>query len=504
MTPDDVPFALDGAPAEAVAPVPSDVGRIGRAGLWSVLAYATASLSTFVTSIIVARALGDELFGRYGLWVYLQRLIPTLLVFGAPRAITVVVAELVGGGREGEARAVLRSTARLHAALIPAAAIIAGVVATVAEGSALLGLAVGLGVAVTGAMLDLESVLSALSRFRDLAVAAAIGAVAQLALAFAGLALGFGWPAFVTLYVAASAVAIAAQLTRAHRAVRPFPRVDLTAVVKKRYTELVWIIGFAVIANEVLWGPIELLFLRTLRPAEDLGQYSAALRLASLPALLPLMFARVLVPEFSRLKGAGDDASMQRAFPEVCTMLLAVAAPVALGGAALAEPLLTTLFGAAYLPAAGATVVLFCGSAINALVGPASTAVMIGPRPRLLIEVGVVTGILLLVGDALLVPALGPLGAAIANVSVQAISVVAGLWFAWTRMGLRYPIGKGLVIIAMAAAAALAARVVAARFDADPIALGAGIATGGAVYLGLMMATGTVDLRRIVGNLRSG
>lgn len=476
------------------------LGRIARAGLWSVLAHGFGAGSVFLVSIVIGRALGPAELGRYSYYMWILRIAPVLIGIGIPTAITRLVSEKDGAGQLGQARSLFLLVRRFHLVLIliPTAVLVA--LAGVGQ-VAWLGLLLCLGIAVGLLALDHEALLAGLRRFRDLSLLAGLMGILQVTAAVVGLAAGADWQGFLLLFVVAAGIGLAAMAGVSQRWIRAGEPEPLPSPERKRFVRFAWAVALAATAEAFLWGRPELIFLERYRPDADLGFYTTALRLSSLASMIPLVASRSLLPEFSNQLGAGRTAELQQTFRNVCRLLMVVSAPLALGGLAVAGGLVTSFYGPQFAPAATATAILLVGSLVNALAGPSAAAVFTGPRPRLVAEVGIVAVALNAALDVIFIPRYGAVGAAIINVTVQALSVTVGMAYSWVKLGLRYPVVEGLRVLALAAMAAGVAYLVTVAVPGT-WGVAAAVAAGALTYSGLLITTGTlrlVELKRMVG-----
>lgn len=486
-------------PSGSLASGDASMSRIARSGLWAVLAHIFAAGSILAVSVIIGRSLGPSELGQYTFYMWILRVVPTVIALGVPIALTRFVAQKEGSAALGEAATLFRWVRRGHSLLmvVPAFAL-AGVVALaeLALGVAvilLLGITVGL------FALDYEALLAGLRRFRDLSIVSAILGLFQVGAALAGLALGFGWQGFLMLYVAAAAVGLLIMGGVGHRWVRSVTAEPLPSEDRKRFIRFSWAVALAVTTEAFLWGRPELIFLKLYRSDSDLGLYSTALRIASLASMIPLVAARTLLPEFSYQQAAGTPEHLQKTFRDVCRLLMVATAPMALGGLAVASGLVTTIYGPEFAAAGTAAGILLAGSLVNALAGPSAAAVFVGPRPRLVAEVGIAAVVLNALLDMLFIGRYGPEGAAAINVLVQSISVLIGMGYAWLRLDLRYPILDALRAVTLAGIAALVAYFVQRSVDGIS-GVGLAVVAGGVTYGVLVVKTGTIridELRRL-------
>lgn len=473
------------------------VGRMARGGLWSVVAYAGEGGSLFAVSIILARSLGPVNFGSYSFYLWLFRMLPTLLALGVPAALARMVPEALGAGEGATAKGFVRLALRFHAAALFVPVAIAAAVLVASSDALLAGLLVA-GTAASLVVLDLEAVLTGLRDFRLLAAFAGASGALQVAAAVCGNLLDVGWEGYLTLLVGAGLAGLAGISVVCRARLRHLPPPALAPGDRRRFVHFASVTSFTILIDAVLWGRPELLFLKWMATDREVGFYSAALRVAGLVSVLPLIAARSLVPEFSRLRGAGDDSGLASAYPRICALLALVAAPLGAVGAALAPAAIATIYGADFGPAGSATAVLVAGAFVNGIAGATSAAVLTGPRPRLVAELGAVAMVVNLVLDVVLIPPFGAVGAAVATVAVQAASVCVGIVYGWRALGLRYPVATVARIAAVAAGGAVVAWAAGGPGLAGMVRGGA---AGGATYLAvglLSRAIEPADLRVVV------
>lgn len=466
------------------------VARVVRGGLWSLAAYAGEGGSLFAVSVILGRSLGPASFGRYSFFLWLFRMLPTLLALGVPVALAKMVPEALGAGDGSLARGYVRLAARFHAVLLVVPLGIAATVAVTSGNLLLAGLLV-LGTAASLAVLDIEAVLTGLRDFRLLSVFAFASGGLQVGAAVAGWATGASWEGFLVLLVGAGLIGLAGLSAVCRARLRHLPPPALEPDDRRRFVRFAAVTTATIAVDAVLWGRPELLFLKWTSTDGEVGYYSAALRIAGLVSVLPLIASRAMIPEFSRLRGADDTAGLKAAYPEVCRLLAVVAAPLAAIGATLAPAAVALVYGSEFGPAGTATAILVAGTFANGIAGATSAAVLTGPRPRLAAELGAVAVVANLALDAVLVPAFGAIGAAAATVGIQASSVLVGIVYSWRWLGLPYPVAEVSRTCAVAAAAAAVAGLVAR--GEGPAALMAGGAFGALAYLVLGLLAGAVD-----------
>lgn len=480
-----------------------DLDRMARGGLWSVLAHLSTAGAVFLTSVLIGRAVGPAELGRYSFFVWIVRLVPTIVAFGVPTALTRMVSEKEGEGAPHLAAALFRTALRLHLVLVPVPAIATGVLIWKSESDVALGLVIAGGLAVGLLALDYEALLNGLRRFKALSAAAIATAGAQLVTTAFGVVLGFSWEGYVISYVAATTVGLVAYWALARRAASGIDAPPLPVDERKRFFAYARVVAVVVVLDAFVWGRPELWFLERFSTDAQLGFYSAALRLASLPTVLPLVAGRVLMPEFSWLQAAGRKDDVAALFPRICILLMVATAPVAVGGAVLAGPLMSFVYGGEFDDAALATSILFAGSIVNAMAPAVSAAVLTGPRPRFVAEVGGGALVVNLVLAAVLIPDRGAEGAAIATTIVQLGLIPVAAYYVQTRLGLRYPwVAVGKVLAMAFVASALAA--LAQDALGGVVGLAAAAVVGAVSYGALILAGRVVEISELQRFVRRG
>ena len=460
--------------------VDTTIRQLARSGAWSMVAYAAIAGSTFVVSIMLGRALGPDTFGRYSFYLWFLRTLPVFAAIGFPEALAKLVPERVGAGATGRARGLVRLAVVAHLSVGVMAVVTAALMVSFGGFGTLL-LTVVFGVAVAVLLNDCESALTALNRFRALGIQAVVFGLLQIAAVAWGIAQDLDWSGLVSLFIALATVNMVVLAITCRLAIRRMPRERLPRDDAKAFGRFAVLCASTVVIDGVLWGRPELLFLNHFANDHAIGLYSVALRVASLSAVLPLVAGRPLLPAFSRLRGAEEHDHLAEVFPRICGLLALIAAPLAIIGAVLAQPIIEVVYGSAYAGAATATGILLVGSIVGALTGPATAAMLTGPRPRLIAEIGVAAVVVNLTLDLLLIPPFGIAGAAIANVAVQVAWVAVGITYAHRRLGLHYPLGLLARGLAFAGLAAVAAAAVVHHVSGVPGILCAGL-VGVSVY----------------------
>jgi lipopolysaccharide exporter len=254
------------------------------------------------------------------------------------------------------------------------------------------------------------------------------------------------------------------------------------------YSVWLWLGG---IVNTLNWKSDQLLIGGSLGPA-DLGYYTMGDNLAAMPtreATAPLV--QTLFPVFARLRS--DPPKLRRAYCSTQTFLSAVALPIAIGCALIAEPLVSLTMGEKWLPAVPVIQVLSCVYGLQTLSTAVQPLAMAQGRTRrlfgrdflnLIIRLPTVIIGLLLGGITGIIYARAITGTVAILINMGLVSEIIGTpVMAQLAVNLR----SLLSVAVMAFAVFAAERVIGTRGTSAQMAgaILSLIALGGAVYLGV-------------------
>jgi O-antigen/teichoic acid export membrane protein len=163
----------------------------------------------------------------------------------------------------------------------------------------------------------------------------------------------------------------------------------------------------------------DLLFLRYVKGERDAGYYAAAYALISFAANVIVAYAHSVLPVISRADSS--DADRQSVYGGSMILAFAVALPVGVGGALVAEPLVDLVFGTGFTPAAAAMSWLLLTIPIAALREMAVMGLLAKSGERALVRVNLYTVVANLVLNVALVPSFGLVGAAWATLITEVV-----------------------------------------------------------------------------------
>jgi O-antigen/teichoic acid export membrane protein len=427
--------------------------RLVTGGIWVVLGKVVTAGSTVLVAALLTRLLPQDAVGVYFIADRLIWLTAMLALLGLNTAVVRLVAEALGQGRPGRARAAIRVVYRYGSAGV------AGTAGFLAFGggawlalrvwdSPLLAAVIG-AVAVWAAVHSLQILTSETFRgFQDLRLATVFGGVITGGLGVVVLALVWWLELQITLLqvvaliAAAGALSLLLALTLLARRVRSLgPAEPLASSEVLRISIPLWInalMAYVMTQSDVL-------ILGMFRGDDEVAIYGAAARLVSL-VLMTLMLVNLVVPPFiSELYAKGQKARLERMLRLTATMA-GLPALLVLGVYVLAgRPLLELVYPEAYGQGALVLALLSVGKLIRVATGSGSLTLIMTGYQNQLMRITLVCALLTVGSAVLLVQRFGGVGVAgsvAAGVIVQSVSV----WLAakhytgmWTHVALPRP-----------------------------------------------------------------
>lgn len=167
---------------------------------------------------------------------------------------------------------------------------------------------------------------------------------------------------------------------------------------------------------------------------DEVGQFSAASRLAILIMFILLAFNSVTPARFARLHAEGDAVGISRLARNTSTMMTLVALPLAIGMMLFGHHLLG-IMGADFVPAAPALAILAGGQLVNVATGSVSYILIMTGHETQLRRAGTLGFIVNAVGCCILVPLWGVIGAAIAAALAISTENLSATYLAYREAG---------------------------------------------------------------------
>ena len=195
-----------------------------------------------------------------------------------------------------------------------------------------------------------------------------------------------------------------------------------------------------------------------LKGAAANGTYSAAYRFLDVLQFIPVTLSALLLPLASRLAADGRRrAALHATVQMALKLMLAVAAPIAIGGIVFARPIVALIYGAGFAPAAGLLAVLLLAFPLICLgyiFGGLAIVLRMTRQYLVVTAVGAVGNV---AANLVLIPRFG--GAAAAWTTVVTELVVNGTMgvLVLRRLGIRPPFGPWARILVASGAASFIA-----------------------------------------------
>ncbi|WP_422040336.1 lipopolysaccharide biosynthesis protein [Roseibium sp.] len=223
----------------------------------------------------------------------------------------------------------------------------------------------------------------------------------------------------------------------------------------------------------------------------QVGYYAIGLTMSGMVAQFAIFSLAFVIPQFGVLHDQKDDRAIRAAFEGTIRWLGIVIAPIAIGGASIAPELIPLVFGEDFRPAVWPAVILLGFSIAQALSSVISRAILAKDRSadelRMTIAWCAITTVALL----LIVPAFGPIGAAIARAAASVLLLLILGIYCRRVLQLKIPVFALLKCICAALLCAGTATLVLSRFDGIAGLLVA-VSAAAVVYLGALAAFRTV------------
>lgn len=274
-----------------------------------------------------------------------------------------------------------------------------------------------------------------------------------------------------------AAILIAVALSRAGIELRPRLDRDILRSIFRSARPLILTSVLAMIIYNS-----DVLLLRAIRDTSEVGLYLAAYTLINFLGVLGITATVSLIPSLSRLHGDRDRgaALLQTGMARV----VALGAPLAVGGSLLAGPLIDVVFGEAFAASGPMLAILIWSIPLLLIRSVFQAALIAGGQQRNVLHATIAAAAVNVALNLALIPWIGPLGAAAATVAAELVRMVAAARFVQAA-GLRNP-APAAYWPPIAAAALMGATLAVA----PPLPLALLIGAAGLLYLMLFVVLG--------------
>ncbi len=245
-------------------------------------------------------------------------------------------------------------------------------------------------------------------------------------------------------------------------------------------------LGFSAIMLQIYWSMDQVL-LGLLTNKAEVGQYAAAAKLPAVLSGFVTIWVSAVYPHASKLFSHSPD-KLRLQLGTFTSLGIGAALPLTAGSAILGTAMMTALFGPAYSSAGPPFAILMAASAIAMVTANYTSLAMAAGQERTFALSVTVASIINVLLNLLLIPAYGPIGAAIATVVAELVVLlicarrVAGV--------IGTPLLAGRRIAGSVAATAVMSAALIAMPSSTSVWLR--IAAGGAVFLVAAAVSGTV------------
>lgn len=277
------------------------------------------------------------------------------------------------------------------------------------------------------------AMLKALQRIRDSQIVEGVATPLITLLLIAGVGYRFGVMGAVVSFILATVVTASLgaffwhkNCPEAHADSSKHPPLNLL----RTSASFVWIQLLNTVTD---WADV--LILGAFWPAEAVGIYGVAKRLALTASFVLIAVNNIAAPKFSALHHQGDHNALARVARHSARLTLIVAAPILLALMFFSSFFLG-IFGSGFKAGSTVLVVLALGQLVNVATGSVGQLLAMTGHEKVLRNIFIVTTCLNLLVNYLLVPKLGMIGAAVASTSSVVMSNIISVWFVKTKLGI--------------------------------------------------------------------
>lgn len=236
----------------------------------------------------------------------------------------------------------------------------------------------------------------------------------------------------------------------------------------------------------MLYGKINVLMLSKMVPEVDLGYFMAASNLVDNLFFIPMAFNTTILPAFSRMYGSSLDA-LRQSYGKIVRYLMVLTMGVSAGTVLVGTEVIRLLYGDQFAPAASVLSILIFYWALAFFSNVLSSLLFAIHQERVQARVMVVAAGVSIVLNAVLIQYFGIMGAAYAAV-VTEVAVVVLIGVALGKVDFHWPMNAKVMKLAIN----LTAMVVIVR-ALLPVNLVLAILVGAGTYLLLLLPVGLVD-----------
>jgi len=420
-------------------PSPTANSRIiAKNAAWGGVEVVFTFLTTFLTSVAVARVLaadaaGKDRLGSYQYIVYLTTITLVVGSFGLPTTTRKYMAEYLNNGKPEVARATYLLTLKIQSYIsLLAAAIGFGVVSWLGDPHYSTA-SVLLVVAIVPRLIN--SVPSQANNAAEVAQRntepAVVAAAVTVTLTIVSLLVGWDFVGLSAAVLAGACVECVMKLHGVEKWLGNVPRGVLAPGLRRRMLTFSGQGIALLLLNLLVWDRSDIMILKALNPdRSQITYFSLPFSLADRVLMIPTLFAGALAFTMMAQYGRGQ-ARLKEMTVDGGRYALLVSIPLLVGLACISRPLILLVYGAKWGPMIAPMAIIALLAIPKSLVTAPTMLLQTTERQGFLILWGCLCGVVDLGLDFLLVRKYGANGAAIANGAAQAMAAL-GIWiYVW-------------------------------------------------------------------------
>ncbi len=422
--------------------------------IFSGLSIYVESFIGLIISMLVARHLGPEDLGNYSLLLWFASLGIVIANGGLNSAIIKFVAEARGKGEIGVSKGILGYLFKLQMIFLPIALLITALAGyfllgrVFDEQRTLLIFAVVLAIAPKAMQLFNISVAKGYESFKSIFYVNIIATPINLLIVVGIILLDGGLREFVWSYLFISIIYFIASYYWASKLIIEDSE-DKLPVPEEYKLRINGFVKIAVINAAIFFvvsRELEIVFLKWLSDAADVGYYSIAFRLSEMVVVLvPGIFSAVLLPLMARSLAEGPDILKHR-YRESARFLMILAAPVFVFCTLFAEEIIITMYGDQYYPAVFPFRVLLIVFGFTILNSVTTSILLSLDRQVILLKILLFTAIINIFLDYYLIKEYGINGAVSASVIAKLIFSISCQFYIYKLIKTKLPYADYLQI----------------------------------------------------------
>ena len=425
---------------------------IARNSLWLVLDTVAGMLATLYSSVLVARRLGPDFMGNYNYILWFATVLRMVTEVAIPATVRKFASEFMGRGDYVTLKSMLRRALRLQAKLaivgVSVGLVLVSFIFTHEQRAfatlAVLSVLPGLFLAIpTGALWATENLRHN--------VTASLAAT-SINLVGVTVSVFFGWGLLglmASLLISRVADCVFRfVLFRRQYAKLPGKAIDgpLDPTLRRRMIPFAAQQIVLTAFYTLLFDRMEIFFLRGRAPTREIAFFSLPFTLVYYLLQFPQQMSGAAGASMMVKQGRSPAEAAHIAATATWFMML-IAAPVLFGVASISDPLLRIMYGAKYLPAIPVLTALSLFGLSLGVSQPSQYLLVAAERQIFYILWLVVAGAVDVVGNLLLIPHFGALGAAYGKGASQMVAALGFLTYMVVKFKVKLPIARMIKLL---------------------------------------------------------